>query len=94
MSINFAYDEVSKEQIYHFYYQIAQNVAKIRKQKGFSQLDLSLAIGYKSVSLVAGAEAGYKNIHFNLEHLYKIAKVLEVDIKEFFNFVVCDNISL
>ncbi|WP_295701213.1 hypothetical protein [Helicobacter mastomyrinus] len=45
---------------------------------------MSLAIGYKSVSLVAGAQAGYKNIHFNLEHLYKIAKVLERDIKELF----------
>ena len=75
----------------HIYFKIrtfkdllAQNVARIRKQKGLSQLDLSLAIGYKSVSLVAGAQAGYKNIHFNLEHLYKIAKVLEVDIKELF----------
>ncbi|WP_300734057.1 helix-turn-helix transcriptional regulator [uncultured Helicobacter sp.] len=63
---------------------IAYNVARICKQKGLSQLDLSLAIGYKSVSLVAGAQAGYKNIHFNLEHLYKIAKVLERDIKELF----------
>ncbi|TLD85000.1 XRE family transcriptional regulator [Helicobacter sp. MIT 11-5569] len=84
MPTHFTDDEISKEQIYQFYYQIAQNVAKIRKQKGLSQLDLSLAIGYKSVSLVAGAEAGYKNIHFNLEHLYKIARVLEIDIKELF----------
>ncbi|OBV29523.1 transcriptional regulator [Helicobacter sp. CLO-3] len=77
-------DEISKSQIAHFHHQIAQNVARIRKEKGLSQLELSLAIGYKSVSLVAGAEAGYKNIHFNLEHLYKIAQVLEVDIKELF----------
>nr|WP_232019784.1 hypothetical protein [Helicobacter pullorum] len=41
-------------------------------------------MGYKSVSLVGGAEAGYKNIHYNLEHLYKIAKVLEVEIGDFF----------
>ncbi|WP_394958635.1 helix-turn-helix domain-containing protein [uncultured Helicobacter sp.] len=76
--------ECDKEQIQDFYRCIAKNVARVRKEKGFSQLDLSLAIGYKSVSLVAGAEAGYKNIHFNLEHLYKISKVLEVDIREFF----------
>ena len=73
-----------KEQIQDFYRYIAKNVARLRKEKGLSQLDLSLAIGYKSVSLVAGAEAGYKNIHFNLEHLYKISKVLEVEMKEFF----------
>ncbi len=77
-------DEISKTQIMYFYHQVAQNVARIRKEKGLSQLELSLAIGYKSVSLVAGAEAGYKNIHFNLERLYKISQVLEVDIKELF----------
>ena len=35
---------------------IGQNVAKYRKEKGLSQLDLSLAMGYKSVSVVSGAE--------------------------------------
>ncbi|RAX55121.1 transcriptional regulator [Helicobacter sp. 16-1353] len=78
---NFEFD---KDEIAHFHFRIAQNVAKARKERGLSQLDLSLLIGYKSVSLVAGAEAGYKNIHFNLEHLYKIAKVLEMDIKDLF----------
>ncbi|WP_291949728.1 helix-turn-helix transcriptional regulator [Campylobacter sp.] len=76
--------EFNKNEINLFHKQIAQNVAKIRKEKGYSQLELSLAIGYKSVSLVSGAEAGYKNIHYNIEHLYKIAKILEVDLKEFF----------
>ena len=33
---------------------IGQNVAKYRKEKGLSQLDLSLAMGYKSVSVVSG----------------------------------------
>ncbi|MCR6591698.1 XRE family transcriptional regulator [Campylobacter insulaenigrae] len=76
--------EFNKNEINLFYKQIVQNVAKVRKEKGYSQLELSLAIGYKSVSLVSGVEAGYKNIHYNIEHLYKIAKILEVDIKEFF----------
>ena len=35
---------------------IGQNVAKYRKEKGLSQLDLYLAMGYKSVSVVSGAE--------------------------------------
>ena len=78
--------EFDKDQICEFYHGVADNVARIRKERGMSQLDLSLAIGYKSVSLVAGAEAHYKNIHFNLEHLYKIAKILQVDIKDFFDF--------
>ena len=77
-------EPLSTAQIHNFHRTIASNVARIRKTKGLSQLDLSLAIGYKSCSLVAGAEAGYKNVHFNLEQLYRIAFALEVDISEFF----------
>lgn len=80
-------EPLSSEQICALHSQIASNVAKIRKAKGYSQLELSLAIGYKSVSLISGAEAGYKNIHFNLEQLYRIANALQVPIKEFFEGV-------
>ena len=40
---------------------IGQNVAKYRKEKGLSQLDLSLAMGYKSVSVVSGVTNTLKN---------------------------------
>lgn len=72
------------EEIKAIYKQIGANVAKIRKQKHYSQLKLSLAIGHNSVSLVSFAEIGLKGAHFNIEHLLQIAKVLEVDICEFF----------
>ena len=68
------------------YKQIGQNVAKYRKEKGLSQLDLSLAMGYKSVSVVSGAEIYYNGKHFNIEHLLKISQILKVDISEFFKF--------
>lgn len=77
------------EEVKRIYKQIGANVAKIRKQKHYSQLKLSLAIGHNSVSLVSFAEIGLKGVHFNIEHLLQIAKVLEVDICEFF-----DGISL
>ena len=64
--------------------QIGQNVKKIRTEKDISQLKLAYLIGYKSVSPISSAEIYYKKIHFNIEHLYKIAYVLEVDINEFF----------
>ncbi|MBZ7936144.1 helix-turn-helix transcriptional regulator [Campylobacter sp. B0100352/1] len=70
--------------IEQFHRNVDKNVARIRKEKGLSQLELSLEIGYKSCSLVGGAESGYNNIHFNLEHLYKISKVLQVEISDFF----------
>ena len=65
------------------YQQIGKNVAKIRKEKGLSQLELSLKIGHKSVSIIASAERFYKKKHFNIEHLLKIAHVLDVEICKF-----------
>ncbi|MBK1971345.1 helix-turn-helix transcriptional regulator [Campylobacter sp. TTU-622] len=76
--------QFNQNEIDNFYKKIAKNVSRLRREKGLSQLELSLEIGYKSCSLVGGAEAGYKNIHFNLEHLYKISKVLDIEMAEFF----------
>ena len=67
-----------------FYILIGKNVAKYRKEKGLSQLELSLAMGYKSVSVVSGAEIYYNGIHFNLEHLLKISQILNIEFCEFF----------
>lgn len=64
--------------------QIGQNVARIRKEKKITQLDLAFAIGLKSVGLISVAELYHNKKHFNIEHLYKIAIVLDVDICEFF----------
>ncbi len=75
--------EISKIEIEAMYRRIGFNVKKLRQEKGLSQLQLALAIGQKSVSTVAKAEIGVENKHFNLEHLYKIAKVLEIDMSDF-----------
>jgi len=66
------------------YKQIGMNVKRLREEKNITQLELSHAIGHKSVSVVSCAEICHKNYHFNIEHLSKIAYVLEVDICEFF----------
>jgi len=76
--------DCSDEELRVFQLKIGQNVKRLRQKKRISQLELSYAIGFKSTSLVAGAEAGYNNIKFSVDHLYKIAKALDVDIKEFF----------
>jgi len=67
-----------------FYKIIGKNVAKYRKAKNLSQLDLSLQMGYKSVSIVSGAEICYKGKHFNLEHILKISQILDVEFCDFF----------
>lgn len=71
---------LSTDELYQI---IGKNVAKIRKEKGLSQLDLSLQMGYKSVSIISGAEIYYNGKHFNLEHLLKISQILDVNICDF-----------
>ena len=71
---------LSTDELYQI---IGKNVAKTRKEKGLSQLDLSLQMGYKSVSIVSGAEIYYNGKHFNLEHLLKISQILDVNICDF-----------
>lgn len=77
--------DFSDEELRTFRITVGKNVAKIRKSKGLSQLDLSHLIGCSSVSLVSGAEIGFNTVKFNLDHLYKISKVLDVDIRDFFS---------
>lgn len=83
-NINISAVECTEDEIKNYYQKIGRKVQDIRKKRGLSQLELSYLIGFKSTSLIAGAEAGYSNIRFSLEHLYKIAKVLQVEVKEFF----------
>jgi len=75
---------ITDEKMLDIYKQIGQNVKRIRKEKKVSQLELSLAIGHKAVGTVSMAELCINKKHFNIEHLMKIADVLEIDVCEFF----------
>ncbi|WP_333803937.1 helix-turn-helix domain-containing protein [Sulfurospirillum sp.] len=83
-SIDMLSIECDKHEIEIFHRKLGRKVQCLRQEKGLSQLELSYYIGFKSTSLIAGAESGYKNIKFSIEHLYKIAKVLDINVKEFF----------
>ena len=76
--------EYTVEEIQEFHKKIANNIKKIRKEKDITQLDLALTIGHKSMSTIGKIEAGLEDKHYNIEHLYKIAKALDVNICEFF----------
>jgi len=70
----------SANEILTMYTALRKNVKKYREEKGLSQLQLSYAMGYKSVSLVSAAELAKDDKHFNLEHLYKISKILDIEL--------------
>ena len=74
--------ELPLEAISDFYKQIGINVREQRKKKKYTQLQLALALGHKSVGLVSQAELYLDKQHFNLEHLYKIAYILDCDVED------------
>ncbi len=63
---------------------ISKNVIKYRTEKGYSQMKLALEIGMSGGAYLGRAELRKDNHHFNIKHLAKIAKVLEVNISKFF----------
>jgi len=70
----------SDNEILSMYKIIGKNVKICREEKGMSQLELSQSMGYKSVSLISAAELVSDGKHFNLEHLYRISKVLDIKL--------------
>ncbi|AXX84372.1 helix-turn-helix transcriptional regulator [Aliarcobacter skirrowii] len=76
----------SKEEIDNFYKTISNNVRKHRLEKGLSQEKIALDIGIKSIAFYSNCENNKYNKRFNLEHLYKIAKALNIRIEELFSY--------
>jgi len=58
---------------------IGQNVSMYRQKAGLSQLALSLKLNHSSESIISSGERFYRKKHFNIEHLFQISKVLEID---------------
>lgn len=63
---------------------VSKNVVKFRNEKGISQMKLALEIGMSGGAYLGRAELRKKNHHFNIKHLAKISKILDVEIEEFF----------
>ena len=80
--VGFMINKFTVMEIDEFYISVGRKVKEARMSKNLTQLELSLAMEYKSVSLVSAAEVYKNKKHFNLEHLYKISKILKVDIKD------------
>lgn len=76
--------EFKNEEIIEFYSKITKNIKRIRKEKGITQLELAYSMGYKNVSTIGKIESGHEEKHYNLKQLYKIAKILDADVCEFF----------
>jgi transcriptional regulator with XRE-family HTH domain len=75
----------SEDELLEFHNTISNNVKKYRKEKKLSQLDLSIELGFNNSSFISHAEnKNIKTHHYSIEHIYKIGKILEIDIKHLF----------
>jgi len=74
--------EFTDEELETFYRTVGKNVRRERKKQQLTQMQLALAIGHNSVGYIAKAELYKYNKHFSLEQLYKIAKILEINLHQ------------
>ena len=69
----------------NLYYVVAQNIKKNRKQKGWTQVKLAMesniSVDYlKKIETKSGCDK-----QFSLDTIQKVAKALNIDVKELFN---------
>ena len=76
--------EISEEELKVFHKTVGENVKKIRAERNITQMELANAIGHESVAHIAKAELNKYGKKFNLEHIYKMSKVLKIPMSEFF----------
>ncbi|MGH1600789.1 helix-turn-helix domain-containing protein [Campylobacter majalis] len=76
--------QITTKEEENFLNTVATNVKNIRQQKGISQLETALSIAQSSNGFYANMENFTDNKRFNLLHLFKLSKLFECDICEFF----------
>lgn len=81
------FSEVSEDDINDYYKIISKNIKNFRVNKKLTQEEVSLAMGFTTATFYTNAESLKRGKHFNLEHLIKLSKILNVDISEFFRNV-------
>ena len=74
----------SEDEILKFYENISKRVRELRESHKISQLDMALSIDIKSAAFYSNCKNNKYGKHFNLEHLYKISKILNISLNEFF----------
>ncbi len=69
------------EEIQQLHKTISVNIRTHRIAKNISQLELALTIGMKSAAFFGNVENNTNGKYFNIEHIYKIAKALDVPME-------------
>ncbi len=78
------YSEIADDETEEEYLKISNSIKAIRLSKNLTQEQVSLSMGFTTATFYTNAENNKQGKHFNLEHIIKISKILNVDINEFF----------
>ena len=81
----------TEEENERFFDTVASNVKRMRQEKNLSQLETALSIGQASGGFYANMENNAHGKHFNLLHLFKLSKLFNCDINEFFKEITESN---
>lgn len=68
----------TETEVMDFYRNVSKNIKQKRLEHGMKQLDVALEIGIKSVAFYSNCENLRYGKHFNLEHIYKLAKLFNI----------------
>ncbi|WP_419769480.1 MAG: helix-turn-helix domain-containing protein [Candidatus Marinarcus sp.] len=77
--MKYSFSNTSESEIRDFYVKISKNIRRNRLEKGMKQLEVALEIGITSVAFYSNCENMKYGKHFNLEHIYKLAKLFNID---------------
>ena len=78
------YEEVLEQEAEAFLDMISKNIEKTRESKGMTKLDVSRELGFMYPDHYSRMELRSNSKHFNIKHLYKLSKILDVPIDSFF----------
>lgn len=76
-------DELFEQEAEAFLNTISKNVERIREEKGMTKLDVSRELGFMAPDHYSRMELRAESKHFNLKHLYKLSKILDVSVSDF-----------
>ncbi len=69
----------TETEVIDFYKSVSKNIKQRRLEHGLKQLDVALEIGITSVAFYSNCENLRYGKHFNLEHIYKLAKLFNIE---------------
>ena len=75
-------DELFEQEAEAFLDTISKNVERIREVKGMTKLDVSRELGFMAPDHYIRMELRADGKHFNLKHLYKLSRILDVPVNE------------